>query len=409
MGNIGVQVITLMFYPILSRIYSPKDFGLFGLYNSTVLILGIFATGQFHYLFPNPKEDKEALSLFRAAICFNFIFSILVTVISLIFYDSVSKYLDVYSYVIGLSVFLFAMMELTKMWFIRFKAYKENSISVTVNRFLSNFLKFIFPASLGLIFSEILAYIPSLLYSFRFTSKKETSWFKRPTWIELLNTLRKYYHYPLFLTFGSFFQFLVFEMPVFAIGKVFDNYTLGNYVLAQKLSVQAIWLITSSLVSVLHNKFVEDNHQGVVNFKFLIKFLGILFVFSLPIAFILSSFGSPILAFFLGPQWGLAGSIIEWLSPLVITKLLIAPILSVFFSSERIKLLTAWRLFQAIGLGVIFYFSSELPIESFIKRYVIFDFISDLILVCVVTSVLFFQNKKFAPASNLTSHEREER
>ena len=46
-GATFVQIVAILIYFILSRIYTPEDFGVFGLYMSIVSITGIIATGKY--------------------------------------------------------------------------------------------------------------------------------------------------------------------------------------------------------------------------------------------------------------------------------------------------------------------------------------------------------------------------
>lgn len=382
LGNVGVQVITLAFYPILSRLYNPAEFGVFGFFTSTILILGIFSTGQLHTLLPNPRDDEEALSILKSCIFLNFLLSIFFFLIFFFFQEKLRAYYGEYTLIVAISVFFYGLNEAFKMWFIRFKAYKTNSLTININRLLSNALKVVSTKSLGLVYSEVVANLVTSAYGFSYTKKKFSRGLAFPTMAEVIRDIKAHITYPTIFAFGTFCQYLVFELPIFAIGKVFNKTILGNYVLANKLSVQAIWLVSASLVAILHNKFVEDINSGKgINFKFLVKFLTVLFVAALPISFSIYFFGDRILVFILGENWILAGEILTILAPLIITKLLVGPILSLFLSSKRIRLLSFWRFGQSLALFVLFYISRDQNIHSFLSRYVIFDFCFDLGLV----------------------------
>jgi O-antigen/teichoic acid export membrane protein len=147
-GNIGVQIISLGFYPILSRIYSPTDFGIFGLLTSTVLVLGIFSCGQLHHLLPNPKKDEDAFAILRTVLIYNFIFCLVVSIVCEIFIKQLYPSLNIYVHFLGLFIFFYTFNQIFVTWFSRFRAYKNSSFSTNLNRFLSGGLKSLFP-SLG--------------------------------------------------------------------------------------------------------------------------------------------------------------------------------------------------------------------------------------------------------------------
>ena len=46
-GTAAAQVINLAAYPILTRLYSPTDFGIFALFVTVASVIGIIAAGRF--------------------------------------------------------------------------------------------------------------------------------------------------------------------------------------------------------------------------------------------------------------------------------------------------------------------------------------------------------------------------
>ena len=59
-GTILAQIITVSVSPILTRLYTPEDFGVFALYTSIASILVIFGTCRYELAIVLPEEDGEA-------------------------------------------------------------------------------------------------------------------------------------------------------------------------------------------------------------------------------------------------------------------------------------------------------------------------------------------------------------
>ena len=57
-GTTIAQAIPIAISPILTRIYTPEDFGVFALYLSIVSILVVFTTGQYDLAIMLPKYEK---------------------------------------------------------------------------------------------------------------------------------------------------------------------------------------------------------------------------------------------------------------------------------------------------------------------------------------------------------------
>ena len=62
-ANVVAQVIGLLVYPILTRIYAPEDFGLLNLFLSIGGVLTILSTAEYYYAIVLPKNQKDAISV----------------------------------------------------------------------------------------------------------------------------------------------------------------------------------------------------------------------------------------------------------------------------------------------------------------------------------------------------------
>jgi len=62
------QAITVLVSPILTRLYSPEDFGVFGVYASMLGIITVVASLRYEYAVPLPEDDKTAANVL--ALCF---------------------------------------------------------------------------------------------------------------------------------------------------------------------------------------------------------------------------------------------------------------------------------------------------------------------------------------------------
>ena len=62
------QAITVLVSPILTRLYTPEDFGVFGVYASILGIVTVIASLRYEYALPLPEDDKTAANIL--VICF---------------------------------------------------------------------------------------------------------------------------------------------------------------------------------------------------------------------------------------------------------------------------------------------------------------------------------------------------
>jgi len=57
------QAIPVAISPILTRLYSPEDFGTFAVYMAVVSIASVLVTGRYELAIMLPKNDRDALHI----------------------------------------------------------------------------------------------------------------------------------------------------------------------------------------------------------------------------------------------------------------------------------------------------------------------------------------------------------
>ena len=65
-ANVLAQVVGLLIYPLLTRLYSQDDFGLLSLFVSMGGVLAIIATAEYQYSIVLPGDDKTAVGSWHA-------------------------------------------------------------------------------------------------------------------------------------------------------------------------------------------------------------------------------------------------------------------------------------------------------------------------------------------------------
>ena len=84
LGTILSMVISLLFEPLLKRLYEPEDFGKLSLFLKLFNTLIILYSGCYEMAIIVAKKDREAKDIVRGNILLNIIFTILFEVIFLI-------------------------------------------------------------------------------------------------------------------------------------------------------------------------------------------------------------------------------------------------------------------------------------------------------------------------------------
>jgi len=62
-GTAAAQLLTVLAAPLLTRLYSPEDFGLLAVYGSLLALIGVMSSLRYELAIPLPEDDGEAANL----------------------------------------------------------------------------------------------------------------------------------------------------------------------------------------------------------------------------------------------------------------------------------------------------------------------------------------------------------
>lgn len=381
-GTVAVQVITLLFYPLLGRIYTPADFGVLGFYTSSSLVLSIFCSGQFHMAFPQINQGTgEAKRLGELAIVFSFCCCLLV---SFFLVAGVADFFGLdpdYWWLVPLFAFSLCLNEISKMWLIHLRNYGGSSLFVSSNRLFSNITKIAFPKQLGLIYSEVLV---NLILAIGVLSKMRIIRFR-----DFLSDIKKYRHYPTYYSFGALSQTFQQELPILVFRGLFPMSQIGYYVMANRFTVQSVLLITSSVVLLLAN---QGEHE--LNEQQLKKELKRSVIVGVPIVLLgtvfIYFFGDQLFRVFLGPGWEEVGIMSLYLIGLTIPKILFTPLYARILRFGVVRFFSFIRVIQILGAAGVFYVLRDASFYNLLAVYVLYDFVTDIFI--VIFSYYYLKN-----------------
>ena len=125
------QLIGLLVYPLLTRLYSPDDFGLLTLFLQIGNVLVMLTTMEYHYAIVLPDNEQDAQNVMR--LCFRLLaLSTIVVAVSVLFRAPIAalfKSPDLARFypLMPLMVFALGLWNMLNYWYIRRKAFSRIS------------------------------------------------------------------------------------------------------------------------------------------------------------------------------------------------------------------------------------------------------------------------------------------
>lgn len=311
-GTTIAQMIPMLISPILTRIYTPEDFGTYAVFLSVLAILSPIATLRYEQAIMLPKKSKSALELFHGTFYILGCMTVLITFFILLF-NSYLPLDPILISILPLAIFILGFINVNLAFLNRKKSYKKMS-HITIVTSLSNAILNI---GVGLFFHSPLVLsgniILARLLSMRFIIKSTIKLFNIK--VSLQNIYIRLCEYNDMLKFSTptvLIAALNRESIVVFLTYFFDPVLAGGYFLVQRIFGTPISMFSASYSNVFFKEFTISKTRKNLLVHTWLK----LFAFTLPFAFVIYVYMYDILIFIFGTEWKFSAQIAQILLPL---------------------------------------------------------------------------------------------
>ena len=346
-GTAIAQLLNAAFYPVITRLYSPDEFGMFTVFLSTLGILVIIGSLRYENSIPIADDNVKAINSFALSFIIAIILSALITLILLIFGERIFSYFDAealydYKYYIPLGFFLAVLCNVLMQWAFRKKNFKgisqtkiSRSSAMNVTQVGLGLINF---GPLGLILGKILGETSGSATLGLSLLKKDNHLLSYISFEKIKWSARRYIKFPFFSAPSQLFNKAGIELPVFFITSLYGSTVVGLYGLAHIIVNLPIVLIGVSVGDVFYAEAASTGRKDPSKLKDLSgKLLKRLAIIGLLPTIILLFFGPFLFGFVFGPDWHEAGIYARIISLLVFARLVFTPISRIFFVFEKQK------------------------------------------------------------------------
>ncbi|MEA2018328.1 MAG: oligosaccharide flippase family protein [Campylobacterota bacterium] len=367
-GTTIAQAIPFALSPIITRIYSPEDFGMFALYFSILGLVGVIATARYEIAIVLPKTDEDAINILALSLSITIFLTLLVSILIFFFKDSV---LDLFNatdigsllYLMPLSLLLVGFYNSFNYWSNRKKRFKNISNSRVIQSLGTGSGQIGFGTS-GIFGGMILGNIIGSIFSTTILIKKfiqnDTLLIKNIDKNKAIEQMKIYKDFPLVNSFHVFSDVAKTSLSVMLISAYFGSAVLGFYALSIRVLQAPLGIIGSSFGQVLYQRFntAKENNETIYDIakNVMIK----LILFALPIFITLYFISPELFAFVFGEKWRVAGEYTQILLPYLFMNFLISPISQIPIILNKQKQFFYIALVGNIGMPLIIFICFKL-------------------------------------------------
>lgn len=385
------QTIPVLLQPILRRMYTPEEFGVFAVFFSIVSILAIVANYRYAHVVVIPEKDQTSKNVAAGALVLITITCIIIFLVLLFFGEAIFQKLgfpselNKWSLLIPVSVFFVSGSLVLNSWLTRKKKFK----SIASNKFLrragegGSQVSFGYSKqSGGLIMGSIIGDALNFIVSF-FQFKRAGGNFENVTKKEVVADLKCYKAFPKYNLLPTLLDTVSLFIPVFIITNFYSKEITGQFDLSRQILALPLALISVALSQVLLQSIAQRSKSKQEILPLLRKNFLALALMGVVGSLVLYAFSVQIFSFVFGDQWVLAGELTSVLVFSYALKFAISPLTITFIAIEKIKISSFWQVGYFGSMCILLTFDN-MSIHDFIKFYVIIEIVAYSIYACLV-------------------------
>jgi len=372
-GTTIAQIISLAIYPVLSRMYSPEDFGVFALYVSILSITNIAATARYELAVMMPREEKDALNLVALSALITVIVSLVLALLVILLNRQIAGALDnegiaFWLYLIPVSTFLNGIYQSLNYWSIRNKRFRNITVANLSQSLTNSSVKLgagaLVVGPLGLIAGALAGQLSGFMAFFINFLKKDQ---KKLEWIQkkqMRSLGREYYRFPKYNMLLGINNSFSSSLPIFVFTAWFSTAIAGLYSFGLTMIFRPMNLVTTALSQVFSQRVIAKANNGEPILSDVRRLFIKMVQFSILPFGLVAVFAPIIFRIVFGSEWETAGQYARILIPWLFVVFLSAPLafLPDLFKEQGVALiidiikllLRGAALFVGVYIGDIF-------------------------------------------------------
>ncbi|EKE85201.1 lipopolysaccharide biosynthesis protein [Idiomarina xiamenensis] len=366
-GSIIARLLGLASIPILTRLYSPEDYGVLALYASFVLVMAPMLTFRYVQAIPLPKTDLLAFNLLSLCVSFIVVGSIILSFLFFFWGELILSWFDMLALlpwwpIIVLGSMGIALYELFSLWATRKKLYKIIAKTQITQSLLGNIIKILLGLlaikPMGLLVGQFVAhsggvgsFIKASLPSFRELRRGVT--FKRMCFLAAYYKQFPTYRFP-----SQVLMSLSLQAPILMTAALYNKEITGQLSLAMLSLSLPITLIGSAIAKAYYGEIAAIGKSDLSKIKEIsLNVQKKLFFIGLPITVFIMLFAELLFTFFFGKEWQIAGEMAAILAPFMLFQFTSSPlveVINVLGKQSYFLLFSVVRIFGLLSIYLTF-------------------------------------------------------
>jgi len=354
LGTVLGQAVIILCSPILTRMYSPAEFGVLAVYVSMFAFVTVIASLRYELAIALPRVEGFAVNIVSLCLAL-VVFVVLLTslLLSVIGQDLVellnAPLLEPFLWLLPLGVLIGGVNKVFS-----FFAFRKNAFAVVaLSRFLQGgggtavqiSLGFLQVGFVGLIAGHVAGFACGLLCLLVLLSFKSDTF--RPVKLRrMLIAAKRYRHFPIYSTWSDMLNVFGTQFPIVFIASFFSPAAAGLYMLANRVANAPVALVAEAVAKSFMVTAATKRGSRQLPELSLCVFRLLLRIGLGPLV-IVAVIAPELFDVVFGEDWAVAGDYLRLMIPWIISVFVIVPLMSLYVVLElqRVELKFQFFLF----------------------------------------------------------------
>ncbi len=392
-GTIASQIIVLLASPLITRLYSPENFAMLGLYLSVVAVVSKVSSLCYERAIVLPEDEANSYYIVIVSLVILFVVSLSVYLLLIGNSEQISNLINNAEFghwinVISLGIFFTGLANIGRYYLIRRKCFTNISVSRVIESFLSAGLKILLGFIIGMWTGGLLigtlagTMVAATIISINVFGELKNSVESFSLDATIMNVISRYRKFPLFASWNALLNVASLEVVIFILSALFNPVVVGLYSFATRILRQPIVSMSEAVAQVYFGKAASQLAGKNMVGPGLRKVILILGVSGFLPFLILGLYGNVMVSYIFGDSWYEAGQYVRILSPWFFVLFVLGPINSIYEVYEKQDVRLYFNLTSAIlRVGSVFsaYYLTG-SIYMVLLAFVVVNIIMDIML-----------------------------
>lgn len=334
-GTVLAQAIPIAFTPVISRLFTPDDFGILGLFTSFIAMAVAVVALSFPLAIVSAESRRVSAQL--AVISFAVVIpmaTILAGILAIFRHGGILGFGElppVSIPIVWLTSAFIGVFVTLRYWHVResqFSPIAKATVGQSIGRVVTQIATGILSlGGVGLLVSEVVGRGTGVMRLGRMAVKEIPVDARDTPRSEYLAVIREFRKFPLLSTPSTLINSLSQALPVPLLAAAYSLTISGQFSMAYRVLALPIAVVGAAVADVFHGHLAKLARQNMARARrlFLQVAAALLLLGALP-SIIIVLWGPEIFSFVLGDQWSAAGVIASGIMPWLLASFVVSPL-----------------------------------------------------------------------------------